>query len=101
MWRFTNLILNAIEAVPQGRDPKIEVEEIVKPGHVLIKVKDNGDGIPEIAQSKIFMPNFTTKSSGAGLGLAMSKRIVEQVQGSIWFETQEEEGTSFFVSIPI
>lgn len=98
---FTNLILNAIEAVPQGRDPKIEVEEIVKPGHVLIKVKDNGDGIPEIAQSKIFMPNFTTKSSGAGLGLAMSKRIVEQVQGSIWFETQEEEGTSFFVSIPI
>jgi len=98
---FTNLILNAIQAVPDGRKPEIKVEEIVRPDHVLIQVKDNGDGIPENAQSKIFMPNFTTKSSGTGLGLAMSKRIVEQVHGSIWFETLQGDGTSFFISIPL
>ncbi|MFT3981068.1 MAG: HAMP domain-containing sensor histidine kinase [Ferruginibacter sp.] len=98
---FTNLILNAIQALPDGRTPEIEVEEVVRREHVLIRVKDNGDGIPESSQSKIFMPNFTTKSSGTGLGLAMSKRIVEQVQGSIWFETLEGDGTSFFVSIPL
>jgi two-component system nitrogen regulation sensor histidine kinase NtrY len=52
-------------------------------------------------QSKIFTPNFTTKSSGTGLGLAMSKTIVEQAKGKIWFETMEGRGTTFFVELPI
>jgi signal transduction histidine kinase len=52
-------------------------------------------------RSKIFIPNFTTKSSGTGLGLAMSKTIVEQAKGQIWFETEEDSGTTFFVELPI
>jgi hypothetical protein len=52
-------------------------------------------------QSKIFIPNFTTKSSGTGLGLAMSKTIVEQAKGKIWFDTVEGVGTTFFVELPI
>jgi signal transduction histidine kinase len=52
-------------------------------------------------RSKIFIPNFTTKSSGTGLGLAMSKTIVEQAKGRIWFETAEDEGTTFFVELPV
>jgi signal transduction histidine kinase len=52
-------------------------------------------------QSKIFTPNFTTKSSGTGLGLAMSKSIVEQSGGDIWFETSPEEGTTFHVKLPL
>ncbi|RYY45216.1 MAG: HAMP domain-containing histidine kinase, partial [Chitinophagaceae bacterium] len=98
---FTNLILNAIQAVPADRRPEIEVEELLKGDHVVVKIKDNGEGISESVQSKIFAPNFTTKTSGTGLGLAMSKRIVEQANGSIWFETLEGEGTSFFVSMPV
>jgi signal transduction histidine kinase len=51
--------------------------------------------------SKIFTPNFTTKTSGTGLGLAMCKSIVEQAGGEIWFETSEGEGTTFFVQLPL
>lgn len=98
---FTNLILNALQSVPDSRRPQIEVQELLRGDHVLVKIKDNGEGISEAVQSKIFAPNFTTKTSGTGLGLAMSKRIVEQAGGSIWFETLEGEGTSFFVSLPV
>ncbi len=66
-----------------------------------IKVKDNGNGISEAVQSKIFTPNFTTKTSGTGLGLAMSKGIVEQAKGNIWFETAAGVGTTFFVELPV
>ena len=52
-------------------------------------------------RSKIFTPNFTTKTSGTGLGLAMSKGIVEQAHGRIWFETKTGEGTTFFVELPL
>ena len=68
--------------------------------NILVKITDNGEGIPEAMQQKIFVPNFTTKSSGTGLGLAMSKAIVEQAKGDIWFETAEGVGTTFFVKLP-
>ena len=51
--------------------------------------------------NKIFAPNFTTKTSGTGLGLAMCKGIVETINGRIWFETKEGEWTCFFVEIPV
>ena len=75
--------------------------ELLADGKVLVKVKDNGNGIPEEMQAKIFTPNFTTKTSGTGLGLAMSKGIVEQARGRIWFETKAGEGTTFFVELPV
>ena len=81
--------------------PEIEVEEYLQGATVLIKIKDNGEGIPEHIQPEIFTPNFTTKTSGTGLGLAMCKRIVEQMNGLIWFETTIDEGTSFFVQLPL
>ena len=71
-------------------------------GNILpLSVADNGGGIPEHMQDKIFMPNFTTKSSGTGLGLAMSKSIAEQAHGDIWFESVLGEGTTFFVKLPL
>ena len=97
---FTNLIQNAIQAVPEVKTPQIDITEKVENDKVLIIIKDNGNGIPEAMQSKIFTPNFTTKTSGTGLGLAMCKGIVEQSQGKIWFETREGKGTSFFVELP-
>ena len=98
---FTNLIQNAMQAVPEERTAQISVNEMMVGNKVLITVKDNGNGIPETMQSKIFTPNFTTKTSGTGLGLAMCKGIVEQSRGNIWFNTKEGEGTTFYVELPL
>jgi signal transduction histidine kinase len=81
--------------------PQVQVSTVLQGQTVLVKITDNGDGIPENIQEKIFTPNFTTKTSGTGLGLAMCKRITEQMNGQIWFETAEGAGTSFFVQLPI
>lgn len=98
---FTNLIQNAIQAVPENRIAQISIEEELRNNKILVKVSDNGMGIPEEMRSKIFTPNFTTKTSGTGLGLAMCKGIVEQAKGEMWFETKAGEGSTFFVELPL
>lgn len=98
---FTNLFTNALEACKENEECKLEINESRDNGIVQISITDNGEGIPVEMQEKIFIPNFTTKSSGAGLGLAMCKGIVEQARGSIWFETEVNRGTTFFVELPI
>jgi nitrogen fixation/metabolism regulation signal transduction histidine kinase len=98
---FTNLLQNALEACDSNSRRVISVSEEMGDESIIVKVTDNGEGIPLEMQSKIFIPNFTTKSSGTGLGLAMSKTIVEQAKGRIWFETKEGEGTTFYVELPV
>lgn len=98
---FTNLLQNALEACESKTKRVVSVSEAVKDMSIIVKVTDNGEGIPLEMQSKIFIPNFTTKSSGTGLGLAMSKTIVEQAKGKIWFQTEVGEGTTFYVELPI
>jgi signal transduction histidine kinase len=97
---FTNLIKNAIEA--SGENEKINIYISIQKQNedILVSVRDEGSGIPAEMQQKIFSPNFTTKSSGTGLGLAICKAIVEKANGSIWFETEEGKGTTFFVMFP-
>jgi nitrogen fixation/metabolism regulation signal transduction histidine kinase len=92
---FTNIIKNALQAL-QGR-PDSDVIVILKVAdRVEISISDNGPGIPEAVQSKIFMPNFTTKSTGMGLGLAITKNIMDGSEGSITFETSDK-GTTFYI----
>ena len=98
---FTNLFGNAIDACKGNVSCKIEVNEIKTDGSIRISIKDNGEGIAAEMQERIFIPNFTTKSSGTGLGLAMCKGIVEQAKGKIWFETELVNGTTFHVELPI
>ena len=98
---FTNLFQNAVEACDDKDQCVIEVNELQENGSIIVSIRDNGEGIPTSMQSKIFAPNFTTKSSGTGLGLAMCKNIVEQAQGKIWFETKPGEGTTFHVELPL
>lgn len=98
---FTNLFQNAVEACDDKEKCLINVSEEQENGSIVVSIQDNGEGIPPSMQSKIFAPNFTTKSSGTGLGLAMCKSIVEQAQGKIWFETSPGEGTTFHVELPL
>ncbi|MEP7279658.1 MAG: HAMP domain-containing sensor histidine kinase [Bacteroidota bacterium] len=98
---FTNLLQNAVEACDNIENKKIVMSEELEEGYIIIKIADNGHGIPQQLQEKIFIPNFTTKSSGTGLGLAMSKNIIEQAKGELWFETKENGGSVFFVKIPL
>lgn len=97
---FNNLIKNAIQAIPDERTGKIEINLKFNNNGYLCEVKDNGMGIEPHAIEKIFTPNFTTKSTGMGLGLAMVKNIVENAQGKIWFETTYKSGSSFYVWLP-
>ena len=97
---FVNIIRNALQALenqPQeNRTPDIIVvlNAAYSEREVEISISDNGPGIPADIQPKIFQPNFTTKSNGNGLGLAISKHIVEGTGGRISFETSDK-GTTF------
>ncbi|NUM51959.1 MAG: GHKL domain-containing protein [Flavobacteriales bacterium] len=98
---FNNLIKNAIQSIPSEKRGFIEVAAFIKNHSFIVEFSDNGTGIPNNLMDKIFIPNFTTKTGGAGLGLAMVKNIVVNSNGNIWFETEFGKGTSFFVSWPI
>ncbi len=98
---LTNLIKNAQQAIPEGRRGQIDIRLYQENGAAMISVSDNGSGIPEEVQPRVFQPNFTTKSSGMGLGLAMCKGMVEAAGGTIYFETKAGEGTDFFVELPV
>ncbi len=97
----TNLVKNAIQAVPEVQDPRILVSVASEEEFVKISVADNGIGIADGVKDKIFEPKFTTKSSGMGLGLGMVKNIVETYKGHINFTSQEGKGTVFTVYFPI
>ena len=97
---FNNLIKNALQSIPLGEYGIVHINLKDEGESYLIEVKDNGVGIKTTEQDRIFVPYFTTKSKGTGLGLVMSKQIVEGMQGKIWFESELNVGTSFFVTFP-
>jgi signal transduction histidine kinase len=101
---FNNLLKNAVQAIPEDRNGKITVtleRQTTDTGaRILLAFADNGTGIADEVIDKIFVPNFTTKTAGMGLGLAMVKNITEHCGGRIWFETTKGKGTTFFVSFP-
>ncbi len=98
---FNNLIKNSIQAIPDHREGKIIITVNENEKTYIVKVIDNGNGIPEAMQVKIFQPNFTTKSSGMGLGLSMVKNMLISNNATIRFETEENVGTEFIMEIPI
>lgn len=99
---FNNLLKNAIEASPRRRKHKINIQvHLLNQDWVQIIVQDNGDGIPQDVIPNIFRPNFTTKSSGTGLGLAFVKQTIDGMGGKITFQTEMNVGTSFLIEIPL
>ena len=97
---FSNLIQNGIQAVPKERKGQIKVTVEEQIENVKITISDNGVGIADDLKHKLFIPNFTTKTSGMGLGLAIVKNIVENTGGEIWYHTELNVGTSFYVTFP-
>ena len=95
---FNNLIKNALQAIPQDREGAVSIGLTYEKNTFVVRIEDNGKGISENDREKIFIPNFTTKNSGMGLGLAMVKKIVEGMDGNIWFESQLDKGTCFYIA---
>jgi len=94
---MNNLVNNAVQAIDEKG--KINLGLRKENGKYVISVSDNGKGIDDAVKTKIFQPNFSTKSYGTGLGLAMCKRIIEQHGGEIWFESETGKGTNFYFTL--
>ena len=98
---FSNLIKNGIQSVPSRRKGSIIVKPEVKGDKVIVSIADNGSGIPADLQKNLFTPNFTTKSSGMGLGLSIAKKYIESANGRIWFESEADKGSVFYFELPV
>jgi len=95
-----NLITNSIHALEGLRDPLIELKSYQKNKQIVIEVGDNGKGIPAKELGEIFIPFFTTKKEGSGIGLSLSKQIMSLHGGSIKVHSEVNAGTSFFLYFP-
>jgi len=98
---FSNLIKNGIQSIPSGQEGIIALKLEVKSDKVIVSVSDNGTGIPEGLSKSLFTPNFTTKSSGMGLGLSIAKKYIESASGRIWFESVVDKGSVFYFELPV
>ena len=95
---ITNLVKNALEAMENQQNPCLTLGgSNIAADTVCIWLQDNGPGIPVEEQHKVFQPNFSTKTSGTGLGLAMIKKMMESAGGTITFDSKEGSGTTFYL----
>jgi len=92
---FTNLVKNSIQAIPEERKGEVVISISDDGDRYFVSVRDNGSGIADEIKAKIFQPNFTTKSSGMGLGLSMVKNILFGNGVEIDFDTEVGVGTEF------
>jgi signal transduction histidine kinase len=95
---LSNIAINALQAMPSGGHLSAVVER--QDGTVRVSVKDSGIGISDEALGKIFEPYFSTKQTGFGLGLAVTKTIIEEHKGTIDVQSKLNEGTTFTVKLP-
>jgi nitrogen fixation/metabolism regulation signal transduction histidine kinase len=96
-----NIIKNAIQAIPQGKAGFIEIILDTNDKRNTLIIKDNGIGIPKETEQKIFIPNFSTKTSGSGIGLSIAKTMIENAGGTISFYSVVNKGTTFIVEFPV
>lgn len=98
---LNNLVKNAQQAIPDDKHGEIVIRIEKLNGKINTYIIDNGQGMTTEQKNSIFQPNFTTKSTGSGLGLAMVKNIIEQHGGTIYFETNYGIGTTFIFELPV
>lgn len=98
---FNNLLKNAVQSIGNNGNGHIDVSLDVSSNKAVIAIEDNGQGIDPGIREKIFKPNFSTKSTGMGIGLAIVKNIVTSLNGKIWFDTALGKGSTFYISLPL
>lgn len=98
---ISNVLLNSLQARKEHVELQVTVEIQKVESRIVLSVTDNGTGIDKQLQDKIFLPHFSTKKSGSGLGLAIAKQGIEQMGGSIYFESALGSGTVFYIELPI
>jgi signal transduction histidine kinase len=101
---FLNILLNAIEATPENGKVMVSTRSFIKPGgqpYIQIEVSDTGCGIAAENLEEIFNPFFTTKEMGSGLGLSIAHQIVQEHKGYITVESQLDQGSSFYINLPL
>ncbi len=98
---FLNLIINALQAMPEGGKLKVSTDFDPEEENVLIRFTDTGGGIPSDYHNRVFDPFFSLKEDGAGLGLSVSRHIIEEHKGAISVESEVDKGTTFTLSLPI
>jgi len=96
---FLNLILNAVDAT--GKGGRIQIRAECMPGLLQVTVSDNGSGIPPEDAARVFQPYFTTKKHGTGLGLFVTRKLVNDHGGTVKFESVAGVGTTFCVQLPV
>jgi len=98
---FINLIGNSSEALAGQKDGLIRLSAYREKEHLVnLRISDNGPGIPEEIRSQIFIPFFTTKRGGSGIGMSIVRKIVIACGGSIDLDNVEEGGTTFVIKLP-
>jgi C4-dicarboxylate-specific signal transduction histidine kinase len=95
-----NLLKNAVEACCDSESPEIRVEAFRQDGMPVITVSDNGSGIVPEALDKVFVPFFTTKQGGSGIGLSVCRQILNRHGGNITVTSEMEKGTVFTLQFP-
>jgi two-component system NtrC family sensor kinase len=98
---FTNLIINGLQAMPEGGELVVSTDPDQTEQRVKVTVRDNGRGIQDKDKERLFSPFFSTKAHGTGLGLAVSYGIVRDHGGDIRFESRAGEGATFMVLLPL
>lgn len=96
-----NILKNAVQAIGSKHNGRIDVMLKALGNHFVISIKDNGKGIKEEYKNQIFLPNFTTKSGGSGVGLSLAYNVIQASGGTITFESQEGVGTEFVVDLRV
>lgn len=98
---LSNLVKNAVQSIPSRRQGEVILGFYRQDDKAVVTISDNGSGIPEHLDGKLFRPNFTTKSGGMGMGLAITRKIIEDLGGKITYETESGVGTTFYVELPL
>ncbi|MEX2089208.1 MAG: ATP-binding protein, partial [Bacteroidota bacterium] len=94
-----NIIRNSVQAMDQ--EGIVAIESSVHGGTCRIRIRDNGPGIPEEIQAKVFQPNFSTKTDGMGIGLAITRKVIEDLDGAITLRSTVGEGTVIEIMLPV
>ncbi len=98
---IASLLQNAIEAIPRTRGGRVHATAAVENGEVMLRIEDDGRGVPPELKQHVLRPLFTTKVKGLGLGLAITQAIIDRHGGRLSFDSPPGKGATFVIALPL